>query len=526
MSQNQSQLNIWPIVALIFAPFLALYLGNVVANEDYILLALMTVAILGAITMSIAHRHLLAIGFSIAILDLWAAPGGFKTSAMEQSGAITAAFWLIVFWRKNFNRQSPIEFRKLSTYDTFRFLVLISCIYAGLHFLYNMSAPFDELAFGWKGATKAYLQVFGPLLMVIATLEARLFPPVNARASRNLLRLFFALFLVGLGIKLIYTIRFGAVTESTLDFNEKIEAARAFFIPGINVWDNFYTLRSLGPAATLIGATFMFISTDKRKLLPMLLLLLGVAASLLSGGRATVIFALFLASIAMFRGGHQAAIFAAMGVLIAAIALILLLPEEVLRQTPWHVQRSIGLIRPDIQSSAVSTIEGSTDMRKDYFRFAWDYWSSGNARLIFTGRSVGQMDASDITSFVNYNEAAKMFFAIRRLATHNGLTDLLIGWGALGYFFIIISWVACFMFLHRYNDCFKPGSYGDCWIFVAKVYFAFYVCYMHIGGSFIWPLNIWLIIIALVQTDGLKIAATLQPVKYSEEISKKSASYS
>jgi len=97
-----------------------------------------------------------------------------------------------------------------------------------------------------------------------------------------------------------------------------------------------------------------------------------------------------------------------------------------------------------------------------------------------------------------------MEFAVRRLSTHNGLTDLLLGWGLIGYLLNVAMCISCFVMLFSYLRRFRQRSHGACWIFSAAVFMAFWLVYTHIGGSFVWPLAIVFVLIAMSQTDGLE----------------------
>lgn len=124
--------------------------------------------------------------------------------------------------------------------------------------------------------------------------------------------------------------------------------------------------------------------------------------------------------------------------------------------------------------------------------------------MILFGRSVGQMDGVDVLSFVLYNEMAQMEFAVRRLGTHNGLTDLLLGWGLVGYLLNICMALSCIVLLFRYSKLFERNSHGACWIFSAAIFMTFWIAYTHVGGAFVWPLAIVLVLIGLAQIDGLE----------------------
>jgi hypothetical protein len=201
------------------------------------------------------------------------------------------------------------------------------------------------------------------------------------------------------------------------------------------------------------------------------------------------------------------------------MAVIIILPESALKESPWHVQRSIGWFRPDLRSQATEGIEGSSDMRWRYFKFAWEHYTSGDPRMILFGRSVGQMDGVDVLSFTLYNEGAQMEFAVRRLGTHNGLTDFLLGWGLFGYLLNVTMCLSCIVLLLRYSSLFARNSHGACWTFVASSFLLFWLVYTHVGGAFVWPLAIGLVLISLAQTDGLKSNNTSQsiPEKHLED---------
>jgi hypothetical protein len=124
---------------------------------------------------------------------------------------------------------------------------------------------------------------------------------------------------------------------------------------------------------------------------------------------------------------------------------------------------------------------------------------------------VGQMDSIDVLSILLANELAQMEFAVRRLATHNGLTDFLLGWGLFGYLLNVAMVIACIIMLFSYSKRFKSRSHGDCWVFSAAVFLSFWLIYTHIGGTFVWALAIVFVLVALSQTDGLRKAYSPTP---------------
>jgi hypothetical protein len=226
-----------------------------------------------------------------------------------------------------------------------------------------------------------------------------------------------------------------------------------------------------------------------------------------SAGRASIVFAVALMVAAMIHARRGPLAFGFAGVFAILISVLLIIPSTTLKDAPWHVQRSIGWFRPDLRTQATEGIEGSSDMRWRHFKFAWEHYTSGDARLMLFGRSVGQMDYVDVLSFALHNELAQMEFGIRRLATHNGLTDLLLGWGVFGYILNILMCIACIIVLVQYMTLFDRNSHGRCWIFAAAAFLTFWLIYTHVGGTFVWPLAIGFVLIALAQSEGLSESA-------------------
>jgi len=497
---------------------LALLFGVIIGESNWTVLAVIVSFIFVVAIAQFTVRHLLAICLVLTTLDFWMAPVGFKISPMEQIGILAAFAWLLVCWRRNFNTASPIAVTEHKSYRFFQNVVFVATGYAVAHFIYNMLNPYDELAFGWKGASKAYLQTFGAFLMIVILARTRLLLPVDSRYSVVLLRIFFLFLLVSVGIGITRAIIIGPEQETGLSVQEKSDLMKLFLIPGINAHDSLYTLRQLGPAAVLIGSTFFFARpVNLGPFLPLAITAVGFLGCLVSAGRASLVFASAFMVAGMFytKRGPLAFGFGAIAAL--AVAVLLILPTSTLKDTPWSVQRSVGWIRPDLRTQATEGIGDSSDMRWRYFTFAWDHYTKGDVRLIVFGRSVGQMDSIDVLSFLTFNEWAQMEFAIRRLATHNGLTDFLLGWGLFGYLLNLAMAVSCIIMLIRYAKCFTRNSHGGCWIFCAGAFLSFWLVYTHFGGTFVWPLSICLVLIALAQTDGLVSIRQQKKAKFVNE---------
>jgi hypothetical protein len=490
---------------LLLGLIVALFFGILIGEANWtVLTAIGAFAVVAAVAQ-FTVRHLVGICLVLGALDLWMAPTGFKIGPLEQIGIVAAFAWLLVCWRRNFNPLAPTAFMELKSWRLFQNTVLVAAAYAGAHFVYNMMDPYDELAFGWKGATKAYAQTFGAFLMIVFLARSRLLFPITPKGSVTILWLFLFALVVSVGIGVARAIAIGPEQETGLSLEQKSEVMRLFLIPGLKAHDNLYTLRQLGPAAVLIGSIFFFSRpAHLGPFLPIAITAFGFLGCLVSAGRASLVFAAVFLVLVMFRARRGPLAFGVAGVVAVIGAFILILPASVLRETPWHVQRSVGWFRPDLRTQATEGIEGSSDMRWRYFQFAWEHYISGDARMILFGRSVGQMDSVDALSFALYNEIAQMEFAVRRLATHNGLTDFLLGWGLLGYLLIAAMCLCCIFLLFNYSQLFLRNTHGDCWLFSAGTFLCFWLIYTHLGGGFPWAIAITLVLVALAQTGGHK----------------------
>ena len=468
------------------------------------LIAISSVILVASLSQFTVHNFV-SICLALVVLDLWMAPTGFKISPMEQIGAVAAFCYILVCWRRSFNPDAPSAFLALESFHFFRTTTLVAAAYAIAHFIYNFFQPYDELAFGWRGATKAYYQTFGAFLLVMLLANSKLLLPLGQRRSITLLRIFLVGLVIGTVVAVLRSFTIGVAPEEGLSREDYADLVRVFTIPVLNAHDNLFTMRTLGPAAALVGAVFFFSRpTGLAPLLPLSIMTMGFIGSVFSGGRAAILFCIVFLFAAVLRSGKVLLCFSLGGLLTIIVALILMVPSSMLKETPYFFQRSISYLKPDFANQATDGIQGSSDYRWRFFHYAWDQYTSGDARVILLGRSVGQMDSVDVLSFIINNEQAQMEFAVRRLSTHNGLTDLLLGWGLIGYLLNVAMCISCCVMLFSYLRRFRQRSHGACWIFSAAVFMAFWLVYTHIGGSFVWPLAIVFVLIALSQTDGLE----------------------
>jgi|GEM_PF-6535625 len=480
--------------------------GALIGKADWLPLA-MGLALCSVIfTVAVGQRHLVGMCLLIACLDFTIAPLGFKIGAMEQTGILTFLVWLSVFWRKQVIAAVPTACANYHVYKLFRMCVILMGCYAVLHFAFNGMFPYDEGAWGLNAASKVYAQVFGVFVMIVAILDSRIGVKRDGYKNKTLMGFIFISLLLAIVLRSVLFFRYGgSIADYQDEFSNRFEANSALnyalHIPIINLVDSPYTLRVLAPAACLVGSVFFFLPKGRYRppILSLSLVACGILGSLLSGGRAALVFSLVFISVGALYSRRIMFVLASAAAAVLVFATVLVVPETMIESLPYYAQRSVGWLRPDVKSDAILGIKGSTDKRLDWLKYSWDYWSKGDARLLVTGRSVGSMDAQDVAGYLNYNDSVTMWFAIKRLSTHNGFMDLVIGFGLIGYFFVMLSSILLVGLLLHHQKASRNDPQVGAWSFIAAVFLMFWIAYTHFAGSNIWSLCIWFAIIALVQ---------------------------
>jgi len=490
-----------PFLVIVVGSLLALYLGATIGETNVFALKILIALMAMILAVIISNKYLVFIAIIIATLDLWAAPLGFKTQPLEQIIGLSGLLFIAVVWHRSKLASDPYSFEGMHSYSIFRVLTYIACVYAGLHFLYNMFFPYALQNFGIQGASKTYLQVYGGFLLIILGFHFQLFRKIEEKSSIMLFYCFCASFLCLSIIHAIGTIRYGLAPLEQLDAETVSNLRKAFHVPVLEVWNNFFTMRIMGPIASMICSVMLFFPINRKvSIISFITLLFSVGGSAASGGRASIIFSIGFIILVAFISNKKAIGIAITGALILCTSILLVLPASMIEMFPWNVQRSIALIRPnDLQAGRASILHSSQE-RQRWFDAAIHYWSSGDMRLLLTGHSVTSMDQRDHYAFAMRDNQARLQFGIRRLATHNVISDLLLGWGIIGYLLNISVWISCIFFLFNLRRLQSGSQMSRNWTLGAILGLSFYVAYSHLGGSWIWPICIVFTITAMAHT--------------------------
>jgi len=243
----------------------------------------------------------------------------------------------------------------------------------------------------------------------------------------------------------------------------EIISASALYIPVLNLTDNIYALRGLSPLVALFGIAMLtsrnkILTAGGQKFLWLLLLLLGITGSLLSSGRATIMITAVMVILCLVMRKKIAAV-----AVIFLFFVFLIVGARIAYETdedyvPFGLQRSLAMIPGMDMPEARGSIDNSTEWRWILARQAFDEWKS-NSRKFFIGRGVHAFTERDLVVIKLQGYFGAMDVALRRGATHNVVTDLLVTIGLVGtilYVVVFIGLIACIVkilkIVKQYNN--------------------------------------------------------------------------
>ncbi len=450
MQTQQAPVRLPPNFALIVVASLgllmAVLLGTLIGSNDP--LPFLFVLGAGAVLLFVLklNRYVWQTSLLLSFLAFGYRPFGFSFGALELSCALALALVLSVFWQ-NRSLERP-KILQTQAFSMMQFALLLWLIYVGVHMFANITNPFRPGDFVLSNAIKSYVFVSGPLAVLF---YFSLFPNgifVPGGFFRTILRLC----LIGLVVNLC-TLSVQLIFGTTL------------YIPVVNLIANGNALRTLGPLAMLLG-TVALTGPDRRKnssfawLACWFLIVGGTAGAILSGGRSEVVFGFgIICAILFFRRRFG---------LLAAVGSVGILTLFILQfAAPWintkaspNIQRSLQWVLVEKGSKPLESIESSTDWRIELARRALNEWRS-EARLFWFGRATfGYGTADEVAMDVSGGWEATLETSLRRGATHNLTTDLLVAYGLVGcvlYFFVYFS-IVRFLWVTRTRGGLSVGG--------------------------------------------------------------------
>ena len=126
-----------------------------------------------------------------------------------------------------------------------------------------------------------------------------------------------------------------------------------------------------------------------------------------------------------------------------------------------YVQRSLQSILLHKKGEAIESIESSSRWRKELFNRAMDEWRS-DKRIFWTGRATFGFGTADQTALlISGGYEAVIQSSLRRGATHNLISDLLVAYGVIGLILYLTVCAALGRFLwyvYRLRNLTAPAA--------------------------------------------------------------------
>lgn len=441
---NNSRIKIVIGLVTVASLIVALYVGTKVAEENYFNLGLCLAIVCGAFYALFINKYWIFISLVIASFGVRIQPMGPALDPEHLAILLAAGFILSNFWKKT----SPAPSEKIisKAFVLFDRTFLLFTLYLLVHAYVTYYYPSPEIVVALGNLAKQYFSFWSPFAIIWTTTRFIRFIPAIKKPHTWI----GLIFLFGITFNIIlraYSSFFLGAGERDLVTGEIISAS-ALYIPVLNLTDNVFALRGLSPLVALFGIAMLTsgnksVNKGTLKLLWFLLLVLGIVGSLLSMGRATIAITAFLVIVCLLVRKKIAAV-----AIIFLVFVFLIVGARVAYETdrnyvPYGLQRSLAMIPGMDMPEAKSDIDNSSEWRWLLATRAFDEWKS-NSRKFLIGRGVHAFTERDMMVIKLLGYFGSMDVSLRRGATHNIVTDLLITVGLLGtifYVFVFIGFI-------------------------------------------------------------------------------------
>lgn len=484
-----TKITIWLvcIAAIIIAPMI----GTAISNEDYFSLFFFFAFVVGLFYLCGLHRYTWQFALFITSLGFIYAPLGFKISPDNICITLLVALFAVTWWRKNMGPYSIP--RQDFFYLLARGSIIILLVYGTLHFYFFLKNPPDPANYSWKNSIKTYFYFFTPFFVILYSL---LFPkalPLGKNPYGTICKITFVAVFIDIAIRLY------CLLIPNGPFVLRAGEGSSLLIPGINLLESAHTLRFMGPFVVLITGIFLATSHKQmsrtNKLLTFSLLILGLLAACISGGRFAVILCFMIIFFILFFFKKFKLLIACGMLSLWVVGIINIFPNLILNEnTPLLIKRSLVLLilnQRSEQSAAMDSINSSTEWRKELLLMALNDWQS-NSRNFWVGRDVYSYDERDIVAIETEGvNQAIMESSLRRGSTHTIVTDLLVTYGIIGCILYFGSAIIILALLFHFYLKLPKNTYHHSLLFAAFLYFL-------LGLFYVAPYSSWLAALAIV----------------------------
>lgn len=437
MAQNDTAARLPPNLALVGLSFVgllfAIVLGTLIGSDESKQLLGLVAAAFGILFVVKLHRYVWQMALFLIFLSFQYRPTNFAFGPLELSCGLGFALAAIFVWQKR-----PVDRPSALSYQAFPFMqmaVFIWLVYLGLHMVYNFNSPYRPGEFSSTNAIKSYFGMAAPFLLLLYFARN----PTGLVVKQNAFWTISRLCLFGLILNLAFR-------------GYELATYRAVYIPGINATSNGYALRTLAPVAMLLAAAALASAkasqlSSLRRLTYWMLLVLGAGGALVSGGRVTIIYSFLAVCVALWFRRKFGLLMVVFAVGVLGLIAAQLSSSWINTQANPFFRRSVQLVLVEKNYDTLEAMESSTNWRWELAMRALNEWQS-NPRIFWFGRATfgyGAQDERSIMMFGGYEALIRT--ALRRGATHNLVTDLLVTYGIIGTILYFVAFISIIRFL-------------------------------------------------------------------------------
>lgn len=497
--------NIILLIVVAIAGLLALVLGLQVGTQDFRSL-LMWVGIGGALLYLIkGYQFTWQLILLLSFMGFSMRPIGFEISMAHVSFLLAGALAFLTSFRPSIGGTWILE---RSGIRAVQIMCVVWCVYGGLHFLWNHFDPVFPRDWSVKHALTRYFLAFsGPIVFFWYSLR-----PQGISLGKKWPIVVLWCLAIGLVFNLIlrWYLMFFLGFEAYGDRGEFFAEEGMVYLPYINLIPGFTVLRTLGPIG--VGFAYAFLTHDQwirkqtifTKLLVLSVLGLSFVGSLMSGGRGAVVLSIFY--ILLISVVRRKFLYISLGVamVVAVFAFANVFSHWVRYSAPFAVSRSLQYFLIERGGYAASSIQSSSNWRKELFDRAIAEWKA-SPRVMATGRATLAYNEGDVNIRRVYGGfEAGIQSALRRGATHNMLTDLLIQYGIAGTVLYYLLLFAMIRFLWRtMRQCRDDRDLGVFSLFLS-IHWITLTLYKTVGGAVFELVHFWMVVILTV---GMRVHA-------------------
>lgn len=499
---------IFQIIIVVVGAILALTMGLQVGTQDFRTLVLWFL-IGGAILYVLKGYHYTwQLIFFITFLSFSMRPVGFEISSSHVAFLLGMALAGMTIFRPTMPTAGAFNGTGI---QVLQFVTIVWIGYGGLHFMYNHFDPVYPTEWNLKNALSRYFLAFsGPCLLAWFSLF-----PKGIELGKNWVRTIFWCLAAALAINIVlrFYMMFFLGLELHGDRGEFYAEQGLVYVPYINLIPTVEVLRILGPLS--VGFAYSLLTHDRwmrlqgwiMRLMVYGVFGMGLFGSVFSGGRAAVVLAIFYVVVLSVMRRKFFHIALGMGMAFGLFVFANLSSHWVKYEAPFAVSRSLQNLLIEKGGAADSSIRSSTNWREELFERAIDEWY-GDQRIFWTGRATMVYDSGDanIRSTLGGYQAG-IESALRRGATHNVVTDLLIQYGLFG---LLIYYLMILLMIKFVWSCQRRGR-GDanveafCSFLV--IHLVAMLIYKTLGSGFFEVHHFWMVVILMVAMRAYAIEA-------------------